>query len=114
LSSISIKKVLTDYGLTDKEADIYIFLAKHGVLKGGEIVTRMKTHRALVYRILKSLQTKGLVETTLESPARFSAVPFETFLDLNIKAKRDEAALIERRTCLSTGTKSAKSDMSLH
>jgi sugar-specific transcriptional regulator TrmB len=96
LSSTSIKKVLTDYGLTDKEADIYIFLAKYGVLKGGEIVTRTKTHRALVYRILKSLQTKGLVETTLESPARFLAVPFETFLDLNIKAKRDEAALIEK------------------
>jgi sugar-specific transcriptional regulator TrmB len=96
LSSTSIKKVLTDYGLTDKEADIYIFLAKHGVIKGGEIVTRTKTHRALVYRILKSLQTKGLVETTLESPARFSAVPFETFLDLSIKAKRDEATLIEQ------------------
>jgi hypothetical protein len=96
LSSISIKRVLTDYGLTEKEADLYIFLAKHGVLKGGEIVTYTKTHRALVYRILKSLQSKGLVETTLESPVRFSAVPFEVFLDLNIKAKRDEAALIEK------------------
>jgi sugar-specific transcriptional regulator TrmB len=95
-SSISIKKVLKDFGLTEKEAEIYILLAKSGVLRGGEIVARAKKHRAQVYRILKILQTRGLVETTLEAPTRFTAVPFETFLDLNIRAKRNEAALIEK------------------
>ncbi len=95
-SSISIKKVLRDFGLTEKEAEIYILLAKSGVLRGGEIVARSRKHRAQVYRILKILQTRGLVETTLEAPTRFTAVPFEAFLDLNIRAKRDEAALIEK------------------
>ena len=95
-SSISIKKVLRDFGLTEKEAEIYILLAKSGVLRGGEIVARSRKHRAQVYRILKILQPRGLVETTLEAPTRFTAVPFEAFLDLNIRAKRDEAALIEK------------------
>jgi sugar-specific transcriptional regulator TrmB len=44
---------------------------------------------------LKSLQKRGLIESTLESPTRFLAVPFETALDMFAKAKRDEAILIE-------------------
>jgi sugar-specific transcriptional regulator TrmB/pimeloyl-ACP methyl ester carboxylesterase len=89
-------KVLLDYGLTNKEAEIYIFLAKNVVLTGGEITKRTKVARPVVYRILKSLQTKGLVETTLESPTRFVAVPFDKALDLIIKTKKQEALKVER------------------
>ena len=96
MSAESINKVLKDFGLTEKEAEIYIFLAKHGTLKGGELVTHTKTHRGLVYRILKSFQTKGLVETSAETPVRFTAIPFERILDANIKAKREEAEQIEK------------------
>jgi sugar-specific transcriptional regulator TrmB len=94
LSQELIKKALRSFGLTEKEAEIYIFLAKHGVLKGGEISKQTKTQKALVYRILKSLQTKGLVESTLESPARFMAVSFEKVIDMNIRTKQEEAAHI--------------------
>jgi sugar-specific transcriptional regulator TrmB len=95
LTEEKVKGVLRDFGVTEKEAEIYLFLAKHGVLRGGEISRRSKTHKALVYRILASLQSKGLVTPTLEAPARFTAVNFETVIDLNIKAKREEAALLE-------------------
>ena len=90
------KNVLLDYGLTNKEADIYIFLAKNLILTGGEISKRTKIARSLVYRILKNLQTKGLVEPTLESPTRFVAVPFDKALDLIIKTKKQEALKVER------------------
>jgi sugar-specific transcriptional regulator TrmB len=95
LAEEPIRKVLKNFGLTEKEAEVYIFLAKHGVLKGGEIARQIKKDKAQVFRILKSLQNKGLVESTLEVPTRFTAVPFETVLDFFVKAKRDEAALIE-------------------
>ena len=91
----TIKKVLQDFGLTEKEAEIYVFLAKRGALKGGEIARRNKTNKAEVYRILKSLQTKGVIEATLESPTRFVAVKLETVIDLNIRVKLEEAASIE-------------------
>jgi len=97
LSEETTRKVLKDIGITDKDIDVYIFLAKHGVLKGGEITSQTKTHKALIYRILKSLQSKGLVESTLEFPARFTAVPFERVIDLNIKLKHDEADKIEQQ-----------------
>jgi pimeloyl-ACP methyl ester carboxylesterase/DNA-binding transcriptional ArsR family regulator len=91
-----IKRTLRKIGLTDKEAEIYIFLAKHGVLSGGEISKQTKMHRPLVYRILKKLEKKGLVESTLESPIRFFSVPFEKVLDENIKMKYEEASSLEK------------------
>jgi sugar-specific transcriptional regulator TrmB len=96
LGEETIKNTLKYVGLTEKEVQVYIFLAKFGVLKGGEIAKQTKTNKAEIYRILKSLQRKGIVESTLESPARFTAVPFEKVLDSSIKAKQDEAAQIEK------------------
>ncbi|MCW3999882.1 MAG: hypothetical protein NWE93_06560 [Candidatus Bathyarchaeota archaeon] len=95
MSEEAVRKVLQDFGLTEKETDIYIFVAKHGVLKGGEVAKQTHTSKALVYRILKSLQEKGIVESTLEFPARFSAVPFEEVIDLNVKSKLSEASRLE-------------------
>jgi sugar-specific transcriptional regulator TrmB len=54
-------------------------------------------HKAQVYRILKSLQNRGLIETTLEVPMRFSAVPLEHVVDLFIKAKQDETRILENQ-----------------
>ena len=91
-----MKKILSSFGLTEKEIEIYIFLAKHGVIRSREIISGLRIHRADVYRILKSLQSKGLVEPTLESPARFIIVPFEIVLESFIKAKHYEAIVIEK------------------
>jgi hypothetical protein len=96
LGEETIKEILKSLELTEKEAEVYIFLSKHGVLKCGEIAKGMKRHKAQIYRILKILQTKGLLESTLEAPTRFTAVPFEKVLDLSIKAKRDEASQMEK------------------
>jgi pimeloyl-ACP methyl ester carboxylesterase/DNA-binding transcriptional ArsR family regulator len=96
VSRKTIKQTLKNFGLTDKESEIYIFLAKQGVLTGGEISKQTKTHRPIVYRLLKKLEKKGLVESTLESPIRFFSVPFEKILDENIKVKYEEASSLEK------------------
>jgi sugar-specific transcriptional regulator TrmB len=95
LGEKTVEKVLKDFGLTEKEIEIYIFLAKRGVLKNREIARQFRKDNAQVLRILKSLQGKGLVESTLEAPKRFTAVPFETILDLFVASKRSEADSIE-------------------
>lgn len=91
----SVEKVLKNFGLTDTEALVYVFLARHGVLKSSEIARQLKKDRAQALRILRSLQAKGLVEATLEVPTRYVSVPFEQIIDQSIKAKKDEAALLE-------------------
>ena len=90
-----MQSVLKSLGLTGKEAELFLFLAKNNALRSGEIAKGIHTHRVEVYRMLKSLQKKGTVEATLEAPTRFTAVPLETVLDSFIKAKREETAAME-------------------
>ena len=96
MSEETVKKILEDLGLTVKEGEMYVFLAKHEALRSGEITKLIKMDKAEVFRVLTNLQTKGLVEKTLESPARFLSTPFERAIDSFIKYKRDEANLFER------------------
>jgi sugar-specific transcriptional regulator TrmB len=95
LTEKAMLKVFRDFRLTENEFKVYILLAKGGFHKGGEISKKLRMHKAQVYRILKNLENRGIVESTLEFPARFIAVPFKEVLDLFIKAKRDELSSLE-------------------
>jgi sugar-specific transcriptional regulator TrmB len=90
-----VLEVLKNFGLTDKESQVYIYLAKSCIQKAGNISKRLRMHKAQVYRILRNLRRKGLVRSTFEVPMRFEAVPFEGCLDLMIKAKKEEATFLE-------------------
>ena len=96
MSQKKINNILNEFGLSDKETEVYVFLAKHGILGAGKIAKKTKIARSVVYRILRRLQKKGLVESTLESPTRFIALPFDKALDLIIKKKEDEALQIRK------------------
>ena len=80
MSQEKIKDTLKSFGLTGKEAEAYIVLAKSGPLTGNDLSRIMDRNKGQVYRLLKSLQKRGLVESTLESPTRFLAVSFEKAL----------------------------------
>ena len=56
----------------------------------------MKINKGQVYQILKALQKKGVVESTLEYPTRYTAVPFEHVIDSFIESKREEVGQIEK------------------
>ena len=92
----TIDRILKECGLRQSEVEVYVFLAKHGMLKSRDVARQLKKDSAQVLRVLKALQGRGIVEPTLETPQRFSAVPFEKVLDSFVKAKREEADLIER------------------
>ncbi|MCJ7763350.1 helix-turn-helix domain-containing protein [Candidatus Bathyarchaeota archaeon] len=89
-------KTLVDLGLTNMDAQVYLFLAKKGPKKGRDIFNALKMNRQQLYRSLKSMQNKGIVSSTFERPARFSAVPFEKVLDMFIKAKMEETQRIQQ------------------
>ena len=109
----TIEKTLKNFGLSEKQAEVYIFLGKSGPLKGGEITKQLKMNKGQVYRILRKLQKKGLVEETLEFPARFTAVPLETVIDSFVKSKREEVAHIEeaKKRLLSDWKKISQSEL---
>jgi sugar-specific transcriptional regulator TrmB len=96
LSQEHLKNALLHFGATEKEAEVYIFLAKHGTLGTGQIARQMKKNKGHVYRILSSLEQKGLVEATLEVPKRYTAVPLEKVIDAYVKAKQVEISLVKK------------------
>ena len=90
MSQEQILKTLTGFGLTQIEAEVYVFLAKKGAQKGIGIRKSLKLTKEQLYSSLRNLKSKGIISSTLEHPARFSALPFEKVLDLFIKAQMDE------------------------
>ncbi|MGD0644871.1 MAG: helix-turn-helix domain-containing protein, partial [Candidatus Bathyarchaeia archaeon] len=96
MSEETIKKVLTNSGLTEKEAEVYIFLAKHDAMKVTEIARLLGKDKAQVFHILNKLQAKGFAESTAEFPTHFTVIPFENVLDSIIGARQKEVALIEK------------------
>lgn len=95
LKQEKIEKSLHDFGLSKKEAEVYVFLAKYGPISSGQLNKQLKLNRGQVYRILKGLQKKNLLEASLEYPTRYTAVSFETVINSLIKSKKEEVLRIE-------------------
>ena len=65
MSEKFIRNFLRGIGLTSRESDVYVFLAKSGTQKGGDVAKSMKMHKAQVYRILHSLENRDMVKILL-------------------------------------------------
>jgi sugar-specific transcriptional regulator TrmB len=90
-----ILKSLINLGLTKAEAKVYFYLAKKGPKKASEITSALKIKRQQLYLVIRRLESKAIVNATIDRPAKFSAVPFEKVLDSIAKAKFEEAKIIE-------------------
>jgi sugar-specific transcriptional regulator TrmB/CBS domain-containing protein len=90
LSEKEIEKFLQVLGLSKRERQVYMFLAKSGVQSTSFVAKRLKMERVQAYRTFKKLQEKGFIEATLERPTRFTIVPFETLLEAFINSKKSE------------------------
>jgi sugar-specific transcriptional regulator TrmB len=105
-------KTLVSLGFDERDAQVYVFLATEGPQEARDIAEALQIYKRRLYRSLKNLQSKGIINASSEYPARFSAVLFEKVLDLLIKAKTEqEQALQEsKEELLSTWRSITKKD----
>jgi sugar-specific transcriptional regulator TrmB len=96
MSHERVLKALVGLGLSEMEAEVYVFLAKTGPQKATSIAAALKMYEQQLSRSLKSLREKGIVNATLEHPSQFSAIPFDKALDLLVKAHLEETQSIEQ------------------
>ncbi|MEA3201628.1 MAG: HTH-type transcriptional regulator, sugar sensing transcriptional regulator [Thermoplasmata archaeon] len=73
--------------LKEAEAAIYVRLCLAGPAKAGDLATALKMHRNEVYRNVTRLLGRGLVEMTLERPARYAAVSPQHVFDTEISTR---------------------------
>ena len=84
-------------GLSKREIQVYMFLAKSGVQSTSYVAKRLKMERVQAYRTFKKLQEKGFIEATLERPTRFTIIPFETLVEAFINSKKSEIASLNEQ-----------------
>jgi sugar-specific transcriptional regulator TrmB len=96
LSQERALKTLVELGLTQQDSQVYLFLSKKGLQRGRDLTSGLKITKQQLYCSLKSLQSRGIVNATLERPARFSAVTLEKVLDSFLKAKIEETQRLQQ------------------
>jgi len=96
LQLTAIENTLTKFGLLKNEIRVYLYLARSGDKKAGEIANAISLHRTETYRILRDLEKKGIVFTIFEKPIKFTAVTLDKAIDLLVDAQKIKIKLLEQ------------------
>lgn len=84
-----------DLGLSEVDAQVYIYLALNGPCKAREVVDKLEIYKEQLYRSIKNLKEKNIVSALSGFPSEFSAVPFEKVLDLLAAIKKQQAEALQ-------------------
>jgi sugar-specific transcriptional regulator TrmB len=88
-------KLLTEFGLSEKEAQLYVHLLKYGPKRAGDLARSLKTYRLQVYRKLASLADKSMVTAKRESPSVYTAMNLGEALDAVLLPRQRELHRME-------------------
>ena len=92
----TIEDTLARFGLLKNEIKVYLYLARAGEKKAGEIAEAISLHRTETYRILRDLEKKGIVFSIFEKPLKFTAVAMDKAVDLLVDAEKIKIRLLEQ------------------
>lgn len=95
MSYEELQERLSEFGLDTSEAKLYASLLKTGPLKVADLARVSGFNRVQAYRILQRLESRGIVETTLEKPMKFVAAKPDVAFDILAKTLREKINLIE-------------------
>jgi sugar-specific transcriptional regulator TrmB len=96
LSHEQVFQIFKSFGLSQADAQVYVFLAKEGVMNGKELSEGLGQNRNRIYRALKRLREKGIVEEKVSGSTRLSAVPFNKLIELYLESKKKEMECIRK------------------
>jgi sugar-specific transcriptional regulator TrmB len=71
---------LEAFGLSSKEAHLYVLLLKYGPKTTGELAKLLHSYRVDIYRVLETLAEKGMIEESVEKPTKYAAVAVDAAL----------------------------------
>ena len=90
-------KRLTGFGLSEKEAQLYLHLLEHGPKSTSLLARSLKTYREDIHRTLISLIDKGIVTTSQEAPTVYAAVDLDIALDFALEKYENELHEMEQK-----------------
>jgi len=92
----TIEETLSRFGLLKNEIKVYLYLARAGEKKAGEIAEAISLHRTETYRILRDLEKRGIVYSIFEKPLKFTAVPLDKAIDSLVDVQKIQIKLLEQ------------------
>lgn len=96
MSHERVIKTLTSLGLSQTDANVYVYLAAKGPQKAENIGGALELQEQRLYQSLENLQSKGVVSSKLEYSPVFFALPFDKALELLLQAHLRETRSIEQ------------------
>jgi len=88
---------LADFGLSEKEAQVYLYLLKYGPKTPSPIAKSLKTYREDVHRTLTNLTEKGMVRASFDSSTVYAAVDLDSALGSTVKKHESELSELQAR-----------------
>ncbi len=95
-------EALQRIGLSRYEALVFANLARAGAATAGELARASGVNRVQTYRALENLESRGLVEVTLDRPRRYAARAINDVFEMIAEEKRAELEKLDavRKTLL--------------
>ena len=85
-------QALDAFGITTKQAKVYLAVVRAGSLSVGDIAKTSKIYQQDIYKILPKLEEMGLITKTIDSPITVRAIRAENALK-NLVAMKKQAAI---------------------
>ncbi len=92
-----VDQALSKFKLNKNEIRVYLYLARFGAHKAQSIAEALGVHRTEGYKILRRLESQGLVSKIMERPMKFVAVPLESVLNNLIEERRQKIHEMEQK-----------------
>jgi HTH-type transcriptional regulator, sugar sensing transcriptional regulator len=91
-------RILTELGLTSCEAKVYLAIASVGTCTAKSISKSTHVSKPDVYRSLRTLQDRALIERIIGSPTLFKALPIGDTISLLLERKNKEFKLLREQS----------------
>jgi sugar-specific transcriptional regulator TrmB len=95
LSLKRVLKTLENFGLSQAESKVYVYLAKVGPSEAKDLSRGLKMTKQQLYPALNSLKKKGIVTSRPERATVFAALTFDELLNLFMKLGAEQQKTIE-------------------
>lgn len=87
---------LISLGLSDTEAEVFVYLARKGPKEEKDLCRAFNLTGQQLHQILENLQRRGMVTVTTKKYVLFSALPFEDILELLMVENIEQAQAAQK------------------
>jgi len=88
---------LSSFGLTTNQCKVYIFLGKYGSKTALDVCRALKMPRTETYKLLTTLQNKGIVSASFQHPIKFTAIPLIDAVHSLINTEKERIKNLENQ-----------------